>query len=316
VKEDDDMNASRTMVVLGFLGFLGAGLAACGGEDKSGCRTTADCLSGRQCNFDREAQIGRCMEATTDGFFMCSRQNPCPAGQFCFNGLCAPGCMADQDCAANQYCDTLMQVSAHMCVNREVPTCSANADCASNQTCVMGLCSAQSEPKECTQRPDGQDGCDAYSICLDVGEGEQEENACVSFPPCPADGACPVGQIGSVCNDGDIPGKARICLTSLCKSGANCPAAFQCLMFGGGTLGMCSDGSFGMPCLQATDCAQGLTCLGAMAGVPGFCMPGGTPGCTSAGGTCVDMMSGGDCPAGTSVDTSKSCSGMTEMCCI
>ncbi len=304
------MRLSRMMTLLSMLGAFTAG---CSEDGKDGCVTQADCLEGRLCNYDQEAQVGQCMDATPDGFFMCTRANPCPAGQFCFNGLCAPGCMTDQDCAANQYCDTAMEISAHMCVNRVVPTCAADADCATNQTCVFRLCSAVGVPSECTQRVDGEDGCDAYSICLDVSETDQESLACVSFPPCPADGVCPVGQVGSVCNDGDLPGKAHICLTHLCKAGNNCPGGFQCVV-SGGTLGMCSDGSLGMPCLLAADCDAGLTCMGAMAGVLGFCMPGGGSDCASAEGTCIDMT--GECPAGTDVDGARSCPNMTQLCCL
>ncbi len=300
---------------------LAVSLIACGGgsDSKDNCLDDRDCLDGRRCNYDTMAELGQCMDATLDGFFMCSSDKPCPFGQFCFNGLCAPGCMSDADCADNQYCDTTGATGVtndQMCVNKEVPTCAADGDCAANQTCVQGLCSAVSVQAQCTPRPDGQDGCDAFSICLDMGEVDQEVNTCVTFPPCPQDGECPVGQVGSVCNEEDIPGKARICLTGLCKSGANCPANFNCLVPGGGSLGMCSDGSFGMPCLEAGDCQAGLGCMGAMGGLPGFCLSGGGGGCEDAGGTCVDTMTGEECPAGTDVDGTKSCGGMTEMCCI
>lgn len=300
---------------------LAVSLAACGGgsDPKDDCRTDQDCLGGRKCNFDQLADLGQCMDATLDGFFMCGADKPCPAGQFCFNGLCAPGCMTDADCAENQYCDTTGATGVtndQMCVNKQVPTCQAAADCAANQTCVQGLCSAVAVQTECTPRPDGQDGCDQFSICLDMGEVDEEVNSCVTFPPCPQDGQCPVGQVGSVCNEQDIPNKARICLTGLCKGAANCPADFNCLIPGGSGLGMCSDGSLGMPCLQAADCQADLGCMGAVGGMPGFCIPGGGDGCEAAGGTCVDTMSGQECPAGTDVDGTKSCGSMTEMCCI
>ncbi len=302
--------------------------SSCGGDDsgKDNCATNDDCLSGYSCNLGRSddgkpAQTGKCMKVSSSGSssgaFLCSVDSPCPSGQWCFNGLCAPGCMTDQDCASNQYCDTQIdlpnnQYGTHMCVNKEVPGCSTDADCAQTQSCVMGLCSAQSEQKECTMRPDGQDGCDEFSICLDISETEQEQTACVTFPPCPQDGDCPLGQVGSVCNEQDIPGKARICLTGLCKSVDNCPVGFKCIM-PGGTLGMCSNGTMGMPCLGADDCSSDLTCMGAMSGVPGFCMPGVNTDCESNGGTCINAMS--QCPEGTQIDGSKMCEGMTDICC-
>jgi hypothetical protein len=302
-------------------------LTACGTDDsdKDKCVTDEDCLTGNLCNLERTSggktgQKGQCMKASSDGFFLCSRENPCPAGQFCFNGLCAPGCMTDQDCAANQYCDTKVdlpnnQLGTHMCVNKEVPSCSTDGECAETQECVMGLCSAAAVEQQCTPRPDGVDGCDDYSICLDLGEVDQEQNSCVTFPPCPQDGNCPVGQVGSVCNEGDIPNKARICLTSLCKSVANCPGGFKCII-PSDNLGMCSNGTLGMPCMTADDCSGGLTCFGAMGNAPGFCVQGTTPqDCDSAGGTCIDPMTE-DCPAGTQMDQTKQCSDITETCCI
>lgn len=305
--------------------FLAAGfLSACGGGgdgSKDKCNSPGDCSDGYLCNPENPKDIasqGTCMKVSTrgdyKGQFMCSTQEPCPKGQWCFNGFCAPGCMTDNDCASNQYCDTRMEQSAHMCVNKEVSGCTDDNQCAENQTCVMGLCSASAEKKQCTPRPDAQDGCDTYSVCLDVSdlESEKEEFSCVTFPPCPQDGVCPVGQVGSVCNDGDIPGKAAICLTGLCKSVTNCPGNFKCILLTA-TLGMCSNGGMGMPCKASPDCMDGLACTGAMPGIPGFCMPGGGGGCESAGGTCVSMMSG--CPDGKEIDGTKQCASMTDLCC-
>ena len=87
---------------------LAASLAACGGgsDSKDDCMDDQDCLDGRRCNFDTLADLGQCMDATVDGFFMCSADKPCPFGQWCFNGLCAPGCMSDADCADTSPCTT------------------------------------------------------------------------------------------------------------------------------------------------------------------------------------------------------------------
>ncbi len=304
-------------------------LAACGADDsgKDKCASDDDCVTGYSCNLGRtdegkQTQTGKCMKASSSGnsagSFLCSAENPCPDGQWCFNGLCAPGCMSDQDCASNQYCDTQIdlpnnQYGTHMCVNKEVASCSADGDCAQTQTCVQGLCSAASVEQKCTPRPDGQDGCNEYSLCLDLGEVDEENNSCVTFPPCPQDGQCPLGQVGSVCNEQDIPGKARICLTGLCKSGDNCPTGFKCII-PSGTLGMCSNGTMGMPCMTGEDCSSDLTCMGAMAGVPGFCMQGVNTDCEGNGGTCIDAMS--QCPGDTQIDGTKMCQGMSEICCM
>lgn len=321
------MKTMKTMIIALFTLMPAFLLSACGADDsdKDKCITTEDCSSGYSCNLERtedgkKAQVGKCMKASEDGFFLCSRDNPCPAGQWCFNGVCAPGCMTDQDCATNQYCDTKVdlpnnQLGTHMCVNKEVPGCVSDGDCAEAQECVMGMCSAAQAEQQCTPRPDGQDGCDEYSVCLDLGEVDQENNTCVSFPPCPQDGECPVGQIGSICNNEEIiPDKARICLPGLCETEENCPSGFKCLMLRS-NLGACSDGTLGMPCLTSADCAADLACAGAGAGAPGYCMPGIVQtDCEDAGGTCIDAMS--QCPAGTQIDGTKQCQAMTDICCM
>jgi len=298
------------LMVLGTFSVLAMILFSCGGKDDSSkdkCNTDTDCASGHKCNE------GTCMSYEGGGF-LCSNSNPCPKGQFCFNGLCAIGCTTDDNCANNQYCDTEWE---HMCVNKEVHTC-PDTPCASNQECIKGLCSAKAESEKCTPRPDGKDGCDKYSICIDKSDADAKEQdlSCVSFPPCPQDGACPVGTVGAVCNEGYIPNKARICLTGLCKSEDNCPSGFNCITPQGSQLGMCGSGAFGSPCLSSSDCQDGLSCLGAITGVPGFCMPGGGGGndCIDAGGACVDPMKG--CPDGTVPDGTKSCSSMGEICCM
>jgi hypothetical protein len=219
---------------------------------------------------DSTADLGRTSAAP-----ICSSASPCPSGMVCINGLCAAGCQADEDCAAEQYCDTQFD---RLCHGQAVTTCPATA-CAASQVCLAGLCSTPAPPTPCTRSLDGHDGCDQYSICFEEAENQ---NRCHTFPPCPEDGHCPVGTSGAVCNEGDLSGKAHICLTGMCKTPAHCPSGFRCLLPGFSPLGLCSDGRLAMPCLAPADCQAGLTCAGALAGMPGFCIPGvggaGAPG--------------------------------------
>ena len=296
--------------------------AACGTDDsdKTQCKSDADCVSEYSCNLARAddgslAQIGQCMKIGNSGSFLCGTDNPCPAGQFCWNGLCALGCMSDQDCADNQYCDTRVdlpnnQFGTHMCVNKEVAGCSTDADCEETQTCMNGTCGVASEDHECTPRFDGPDGCDEFSICIDHGD-EVEDFRCFSFSPCPQDGNCPVGLYGAVCNDGYFPEKAPICLTTGCITEENCPSSFKCII-PQGTLGVCSDGSAGALCMAHEDCDSGLTCSGLEIANYGLCIPGGQSSCEEAGGTCVDAMTG--CPAGTT-PSAETCPTMGDICC-
>jgi len=158
------------------------------------------------------------------------------------------------------------------------------------------------------------DGCDDFSICLDTDPGEQEELACTSFPPCPKDGKCPVGLVGAVCNNEIIPQKGRMCLTGLCQDINNCPTQFKCITPDGSNLGMCSNGTMGMPCKDKTDCQDNLGCLTGPGMPIGFCIPGfEEDDCESSGGVCIDPMD--ECPDGTEIGT-KQCSNMMQLCCL
>lgn len=244
---------------------------------------------------------------------LCSKQNPCPVGQFCINGACAIGCLSNGDCAADQYCDTEWSSA---CQNKSIPAC-PETPCASNQRCINSMCSTvPDEPQSCTPALGASDGCDEASICFDLAAVDYAHDyQCVAFPPCPEDGVCPVGVQGSACNDGYLPTKGRICLTGLCAGADNCPAGAACIKQGASPLGMCSDGTLGTSCLTDQDCdaASGLGCAVAMAGTMGTCLPGAI-GCQTAGGLCVDMFD--ECPDETEWDQDKSCGGASEMCCI
>jgi hypothetical protein len=198
---------------------------------------------------------------------VCSSSNPCPSGQFCWNGLCALGCNSNADCAEDQYCDTEFD---RLCHNKTVTTC-PETPCAEGQICRDGLCSTPPEETGCTPRPDGHDGCDEYSICL---EEEDESTACYSFPACDHEGNCPIGTRGAVCNDGIVPNKAHICLTGLCTGADNCPSSWQCVKLSTDVVGMCADGQFGSVCLSQEHCQPGLDCIQPAPGTYGFCQPG------------------------------------------
>jgi hypothetical protein len=182
-----------TKLIFAMTLFLIPAAAACGGDDGGG-----------------------------GGELPCSPSRDCPSGQFCFNGICALGCNSGGDCAEGQYCDT---DGDRLCHDSQVHTC-PDTPCAETQECVNGLCSTPSTDTDCTPRPDGNDGCDAYSLCIEVEEGAP---SCYSFPACPESGDCPVGTVGAVCNDGIVPNKERICLSGLCQEPSHCPPAWSCM---------------------------------------------------------------------------------------
>lgn len=198
-----------------------------------------------------------------DGFEPCTADNPCPDGQFCFNGLCALGCTSDGDCADNQYCDT----TSLLCQNNEVPVCMSDDDCADSQLCADGYCSTPPPNTSCDLENFLEDGCDTNALCLEQDDGS---GACYSMPACASDGSCPVGIGGAVCNDGFLTSKGSICLLGFCTEEANCPDAFSCVLpTSGGGLGLCSSGVTGSPCTESDQCDSG-TC-NVIQGFVGLC---------------------------------------------
>ncbi|MBJ6760228.1 hypothetical protein JGU66_05600 [Myxococcaceae bacterium JPH2] len=206
---------------------------------------------------------------------LCSASNACPSGQFCFNGLCAIGCQSNANCAADQYCDTSDGGGVSYCKNKVVPTCTSDSQCQSNQFCMEGLCSLKppEAPASCTVDTNTfNDGCDKYSVCTDPDDEGSKKPYCASFPACPADGVCPTGLAGSVCNDGFIPAKGRFCMPGVCKTDANCPSKWSCVKFvANQVLGMCSMGSTGFPCMNNDQCLS-KQCMQGMPNMPGVCM--------------------------------------------
>jgi hypothetical protein len=206
---------------------------------------------------------------------LCSANNPCPSGQFCFNGLCAIGCQSNANCAADQYCDTEEGGPVSFCKGKTVPTCSSDSQCLSNQRCFEGLCSLKppADPPTCTTgTPDFKDGCDNYSVCIDPDDRGSQKPYCASFPPCPENGVCPVGQGGAVCNDDLLPNKGRFCIQGACKVDANCPSQWSCVKpFTNAVLGFCSPGSTGFPCNDNAQCAS-KQCMQGFPGTMGVCM--------------------------------------------
>lgn len=202
----------------------------------------------------------------------CSTASPCPSGQFCFNGLCAYGCQTNSNCAADQYCDTEFD---HLCHNKVVESCASMPSiCAATQTCVSGFCSTPPPATQCdlNQVASGNDGCATNAICVDSSDTSVEDPKCYTFPACAQDKTCPTGLQGAVCNDGLIPNKARICLTGLCQTTANCPANWACVKFSpNDVLGMCSNKGTGSPCTSSAECTSG-NCSIPAPGFPGFCL--------------------------------------------
>ena len=191
----------------------------------------------------------------------CSTGSDCAAGGVCYDGVCLVPCSGGS-CAAGSYCAPLGE---DLCAPSTVTVCPATP-CNADQICASGLCSTPPPSGYCGTNPfDPDDGCGAHAICLpglEVDGTVVEDRRCYSLPPCPADGDCPTGTDGALCNDGYFADKDRFCMPGMCvTAAADCPADWHCIMRNSAPpIGYCSDGSAGSLCHAPADCDSGLNC--------------------------------------------------------
>jgi hypothetical protein len=149
--------------------------------------------------------------------------------------------------------------------------CGVSQPCPDGFTCVGGLCAVRTDVTGCDvgQTVVGEDGCGPDAVCF---EELDDTTRCYGLPPCPSVGPCPVGPIGSTCNEGYLLNKHRICLIGQCEDASSCPTGWDCLRGPGApVLGDCSDGSIGKICYEPSHCVS-QTCVQAAPGWPGVCL--------------------------------------------
>jgi len=148
--------------------------------------------------------------------------------------------------------------------------CGGGSPCPDGYDCFGGLCALHSDVTGCDpmQTIVGDDGCGPEAVCF---EDLDDQTRCYGLPPCPEGEPCPIGPIGSVCNEGYLPSKHRICLVSQCVDESSCPAGWACLRGPGApVLGQCSDGSVGTVCYEPAHCVS-QRCAQGLPGLPGVC---------------------------------------------
>jgi len=185
----------------------------------------------------------------------------CPAGQACLNGICAQRCSNGAACPAGTYCEGDAAID-EVCAPVQAVACVSLLDCPAPQSCPNGLCTSTEflgdggRGASCIP---GQtnDSCSADAICVTGASGSP---SCLGLPACSQDGGCPTGNLGATCNvrpDGGrlLPTKQRVCLISICQSGADCPTGSpHCVNENGPAQSFCSPGVGGSPCLAGPDC--------------------------------------------------------------
>ncbi len=191
----------------------------------------------------------------------------CLTGQYCWNGICVDGCLNDDTCAGNQYCDIDDFTGLGHCQNTTPAGCEDDAQCMGEQTCKMGACVTPPVEQEtgCEWKSNGTDGCTEYEVCIQEEDaaGELEPGDCYEMPACGQNGECPTQVSGAVCNempDGTkiISSKARICLMGLCMEDTDCPTEMSCMKFYS-DLGACVPEMFA-GCEDDSDCGDSEVC--------------------------------------------------------
>lgn len=219
-----------------------------------------------------------------DGGPVCqSGDNSCAAGTRCVNRICTPSCTGDAGCAAGSYCEGPAPLE-DVCASNVPIVCQRSLDCPGPQLCLGGLCISEQ------LRADGgsqgcipsslRDACGPDALCFQT----RVSNQCLGMPACAANGGCPVGNPGSVCNDGRnpdggqlFPGKQRICLYGFCVADTDCTQKAHCFHpLAGDPLGNCNFGVAGDPCFSNADCIGSSGCSApdggfTDGGAPGVC---------------------------------------------
>jgi hypothetical protein len=223
------------------------------------------------CATSGEPQSNESPPEETPSATPCTPSEPCPSGESCFNGVCASRCGVEGECDAGYFCDL---DDTGLCQPAAVSSCPETA-CAETQFCASGICGTQSA-SACLHNPfDPRDGCGEDAVCMGslfVDGMPIDVEACYTFPPCPPDYACPVGEWGSVCSFGVVEDKLPMCVPGMCIGDENCPSSFRCVKPETGQVhGFCSDGRSGGSCLVGSDC-QGGICEAPAPGYLGKCL--------------------------------------------
>jgi hypothetical protein len=211
-----------------------------------------------------------------DGGPVCTTgDNSCAPGTLCTNGNCVSTCAPDGGgCGATQYCE--VHDPQPVCADVTPITCSLTQQCPPPQVCQNGFCVSRQPLAD-----GGSGGC-RFSSPVDGGANTScgpdalcyattninnfTTNTCIALAHCPQTGDCPVGGLGSVCNetaDGGFyfAGKERLCLASYCVADKNCPSLAICFFADlNNPLGYCSAGIYTNPCRTIHDCPGATGC--------------------------------------------------------
>lgn len=135
------------------------------------CSLSNTCGQKAECHPDNHVGVCSCQPGTTGDPHLgcvpvqyCAKDNQCPAGSQCYNGLCTSTCSSSRECIADQLC------IQGICQ----PTCKSNTSCPDFQFCQNSICTQEFK---CRSNEDCSlsEKCLANTIgqneCIDVCEG-------------------------------------------------------------------------------------------------------------------------------------------------
>lgn len=221
-----------------------------------------------------------------DGGTVCAHgdKTPCPAGTDCINSICTTTCDGGSACQAGAYCTVDQQTPEGVCAAVKPTLCGNAFDCPAPQRCFHGVC-ASIEPRQSGSQlgclpGKVDDACGSDAICSQLTDPKSGQllNDCLGLPQCGQAGDCPIGDLGTVCNDGRqldggqlFPGKQRLCLVGFCTKDTDCQSALKQHCFAPSpttdALGTCNNGTAGNPCFTNKDCYNATGCFLADGGV-------------------------------------------------
>ena len=206
----------------------------------------------------------------------------CPAGQYCFGGVCVAGsaaesCTTAEDCSDSSQgcvdgvcgdCATAGECRAGLaCINNACASCVGSDECSAGQGCVSGTCASCSNTLDCMTTIGIAQVAASGDIAKGIGPGFP---ACVdqSCKSCTSNADCGVGlgcTTTGVCNAScasnagclngncqpNIDGTSRVCTG--CEHASDC-ATGVCGAVGSPNAGICRD------CAGSDDCAPGQGC--------------------------------------------------------
>ena len=206
-----------------------------------------------------------------DGGTPCQQgDSVCGPGARCVNRNCVPGCEDGGPCPAGMYCESPQSPIA-VCSLVQPFACRNTNDCPVPQVCSGGLCLSHERRADggtigCLVSNGANDGCAEGALCYQDRSTGQILNQCIGLPHCSPTGVCPIGFVGSTCNqlaDGGFifANKMRICLFNFCADTRDCPQGAACFHRDQTkVLGQCQLGQVGNPCYTAEDCFNSTFC--------------------------------------------------------